>query len=319
MYKPKVSIIIPVYNGANYLAEAINSALDQTYKNVEIIVVNDGSTDNNATEDIALSFGNKIKYVSKVNGKSSSALNKGISIMQGEWFSWLSHDDLYYPYKIEKEIEYLNILLDNDKNVDLNKQVIFSDFECVDKNGKYLFHKMNVAKDNMTNDEIIIEALKDISFCGCTFLLPAKCFESIGNFREDLILLNDYEYWYRLLYNNYKFHYVSEILVKMRIHANQISNMIGYGKNNKEQDELWETVINWFLKNEGVKQDENLFKIGKYAQFAGRKSDAKKAFSYAISFNPKYKWIVPFTIMRTNCYIFFRNKAKKLFILLRVK
>ena len=87
MYQPKISIVIPAYNASNYLAEAIDSALAQTYPNVEIIVVNDGSKDDGATERIALSYGDKIRYFSKENGGSSSALNTGIANMTGEWFS----------------------------------------------------------------------------------------------------------------------------------------------------------------------------------------------------------------------------------------
>jgi len=68
MLNPKVSIIIPVYNGSDYLAEAIESALTQTYENLEILVINDGSRDNGATEKIALSYGDKIRYIQKGNG-----------------------------------------------------------------------------------------------------------------------------------------------------------------------------------------------------------------------------------------------------------
>ena len=66
--KPLVSIIIPVYNGENYLQQAIDSALAQTYGNLEILVINDGSTDEGRTEQIALSYGDKIRYISKENG-----------------------------------------------------------------------------------------------------------------------------------------------------------------------------------------------------------------------------------------------------------
>lgn len=72
---PLVSIIIPVYNGSDYLEEAIESALNQTYKNIEIIVINDGSTDNGATEMIALKYRDQIRYFHKTNGGVSSALN----------------------------------------------------------------------------------------------------------------------------------------------------------------------------------------------------------------------------------------------------
>ena len=97
---PLVSIVIPVYNGSNYMREAIDSALAQDYENKEIIVVNDGSTDGGATEEIALSYGDSIRYLHKENGGVSSALNLGIANMRGEYFSWLSHDDRYLPHKV---------------------------------------------------------------------------------------------------------------------------------------------------------------------------------------------------------------------------
>ena len=82
-----------------------NSALSQTYKNIEVIVVNDGSNDDGKTEEIALSYGNKIRYFYKENGGVSSALNCGIRAMHGEFFSWLSHDDVYFETKVEKQID----------------------------------------------------------------------------------------------------------------------------------------------------------------------------------------------------------------------
>ena len=124
MYEPKISIVIPAYNASNYLAEAIDSALSQTYKNVEIIVVNDGSPDDGATAKVAAKYGDKIRYFEKPNGGSASALNVGIANMTGEWFSWLSHDDLYEPKKLEKQIEYINSL--NLASSSLAKHIFFS-------------------------------------------------------------------------------------------------------------------------------------------------------------------------------------------------
>ena len=97
--EPLVSIVIPVYNGENYLREAIESALSQTYESIEILVVNDGSTDQ--TEQIAGAYGDRIRYFYKPNGGVASALNLAIREMKGEYFSWLSHDDFDYPEKIE--------------------------------------------------------------------------------------------------------------------------------------------------------------------------------------------------------------------------
>ena len=94
-YKPLVSIVIPVFNGASFLNQAIDSALNQTYQNIEIIVVNDGSEDEGKTEAIAKSYGDKIRYFTKENGGCGTALNLAIREMNGDFFSWLSHDDIY--------------------------------------------------------------------------------------------------------------------------------------------------------------------------------------------------------------------------------
>ncbi len=118
---PKVTIIIPVYNGENYVSEAIESALAQTYKNIEIIVVNDGSTDN--TEKIIE------KYIKKTNGGVSTALNEGIKNMTGDYLSWLSHDDLYLPNKIEEQIKFLFNLKEKDV-------ILYCNSALIDANGK---------------------------------------------------------------------------------------------------------------------------------------------------------------------------------------
>src|SRR3954452_8398409 len=101
---PRVSIVIPVYNGANYMREAIDSALAQTSDDIEVIVVNDGSRHGGATAEIARSYGDRIRYIEKENGGGSSALNRGIAEMRGRWFSWLNHEDRYLPEKISTEL-----------------------------------------------------------------------------------------------------------------------------------------------------------------------------------------------------------------------
>ena len=102
--KPRVSIIIPVYNGTNYMRDAIDSALNQTYENCEVIVVNDGSNDEGATDAAARSYGDRIRYFKKENGGVATAVNYGIQQMTGEYAAWLSQDDIFTPDKIEKQI-----------------------------------------------------------------------------------------------------------------------------------------------------------------------------------------------------------------------
>ncbi|WP_050739524.1 glycosyltransferase [Acetobacterium bakii] len=314
MYNPLVSIIIPVYNGTNYLKESIDCSLEQTYKNIEIIIVNDGSTDNGETEKLIYSYKNKVRYFKKENGGSSSALNVGIDNMLGEWFSWLSHDDLYYPQKIEDQIELLRTKLKVNPKIDLKKQVIYTNSEMIDKNGKLLFKWKNRKIEGLSNLEIMIEALKVIKLNGCSFLLNKECFFDIGNFREDMKLLNDFEYWYRLLYNNYNFNYIPEILVQGRMHSAQVSNTIEYSKDNWEQDEFWERLINYTFASSNVKKGEYLFRIGKYALLNGRRIDANKSFEFAKNISAKYRLIIPIISVNLISYCYIRELIKKIYI-----
>ena len=155
-FNPKVSIIIPVYNGANYMREAIDSALAQSYNNFEVIVINDGSTDN--SEEIALSYGTKIRYFAKPNGGVSTALNLGIANMVGDYFSWLSHDDLYLKDKISTQIQFLSQLENKDSSI------IYGDWHAIDKNGFKLGDVDLLVKDN----ELLLDLLITAPLHGCT-------------------------------------------------------------------------------------------------------------------------------------------------------
>ena len=211
-----VSIIIPVYNGENYLRQAIDSALAQTYKNIEVIVVNDGSTDN--TEGIALSYGDKIRYFNKENGGCASALNYGISVMKGEYFSWLSHDDLYSVNKIEKQ---LAVIADN--NLDENT-IISCGADIIDKDGEKIFYR--VARDyGFFNSKCFFERLfKGKSLNGCALLIHRGVLEKVGRFNETLIAMPDWEYWVRIALAGFSlFRHSKDVLVSNRVHKGQVS------------------------------------------------------------------------------------------------
>lgn len=233
MNDPKVSLIIPVYNGANYLKFAIDSALKQTYKNIEIIVVNDGSTDNGKTEKLAKSYGDKIIYIYKENGGVSSALNLAIEKMTGEYFSWLSHDDTYEPNKVEAEINYLQ------QNGLFNKKVIlYSDYFLIDTRGRLL------SKAIKNHDELVQKpeyALLKGNINGLTLLIPKSAFNEYGGFDTSLKATQDYELW-RKMARTYELVHIPELLVSTRIHARQVTNTSPKVKT--EGNELYLGLIN---------------------------------------------------------------------------
>jgi len=215
--QPLVSIVIPVYNGANYLREAIDSALAQTYINCEVIVVNDGSNDDGATRNIALSYGSSIGYFEKENGGVATALNLGIREIKGEFFSWLSHDDLYFPYKVERQIKYLR-----DNN--LHDVVLYSNFEFIDEKGEWIGAAPDMSGNTPESFRYLLVKASPIH--GCTALIPTRCFKLVGLFQEHLKSTQDYELWFRMA-KHIPFIYQDDILVKSRLHDKQCSRSLG--------------------------------------------------------------------------------------------
>ncbi len=216
MFKPKVSIVIPVYNGENFLKEAIDSALAQTYDNCEVIVVNDGSKD--GTEEIALSYGDRIRYFYKENGGVASALNLGIHKMQGEYFSWLSHDDLYFPTKIEKQLEAL-------KQVGAVEVPIYGKWESLimpDGVKKALAPEYRFTEEELQNG--VFPVLFGLIH-GCAMLIHKSHFDRVGLFNEALLTSQDYDMWFRI-FRNQRVIYIKEPLIYSRTHAAQGSNTI---------------------------------------------------------------------------------------------
>ncbi len=177
----KVSIVIPVYNGSNYMREAIDSALAQTCENVEVIVVNDGSNDNGKTEEIALSYGNKIRYFHKENGGVASALNLGIRKMTGDWFAWLSHDDTFSKNRIEEDIK----IIESDPDI----KIVFCKVALVDMSGKIIEVSDYPIKEVRTPWDVM--TLKGVHMCCIT--IHKSCFTEAGMFNESNKTTQDIE------------------------------------------------------------------------------------------------------------------------------
>jgi glycosyltransferase involved in cell wall biosynthesis len=217
---PLVTIIIPVYNGANYLKKAIDSALYQSYSNIEVLVVNDGSTDNGETEQIALSYSG-IKYLNKENGGVSSALNYGINNSDGEWIYWLSHDDMYDQFRVENDME---IAINNS-----NARIIYSDVIKIDAEDKVL-NKIFYGTSNITRISQLIEN-DFLHFCAISF--KREVINEVGYFNEDNRTMQDVEMVlkmacsYTFIKNNYKGTFVRELpeLLFKKFNRRMLSDM----------------------------------------------------------------------------------------------
>jgi glycosyltransferase involved in cell wall biosynthesis len=229
---PSVEIVIPVYNGSNYVREAIYSALSQTYKNCSVTVVNDGSRDNGATEYIVKSFEGRIKYLTKENGGVGSALNLALKESKSDLISWLSHDDIYGPTKIENQVKELL------KHQDPFNSVVFSSYYLIDE-------KSNVYGQICLHDLVYVERLSwgiypliRSFISGCTLLIPLEVIKKENFFREDLRYTQDYELW-RRIFGKTKFVYSKCNDTFVRIHGQQDSQTENNNRLVAENDVLW--------------------------------------------------------------------------------
>lgn len=192
--------------------ESIESALRQDYPNFEVIVVNDGSTDLGKTAAIANSFGNRIRYFEKVNGGVASALNLAIRNMRGEFFSWLSHDDLYTVQKLSAEYSFL-------KNAENTNSIVYSNYDVFfDKQRD----RTEVRMSGVRSEDFRYWLVTTSMLHGCTLLIPKKAFDDFGFFREDLKTTQDSELWFRLSFS-YDFIFLDQSLVHFRVHDYQDS------------------------------------------------------------------------------------------------
>ncbi|MFB6225172.1 MAG: glycosyltransferase [Candidatus Paceibacteria bacterium] len=220
---PLVSVIIPVYNGEEYIEDAIRSVNSQTYGNIEIIIVDDASEDKSLEKIHKLKdkIGRKTKIFSHdVNKGISKARNKGIKNSRGEYISLLDQDDYYY----ENRIEYILDNLEDEYGLVLNNT------HAIDKSGNRI-GEGDVSKIlNMGDDELVLYIYlfkylwDDARLPLTTEFLPRSTFEEIGYFDTELKYINDKEFLIRVL-QKFDLKIIPEYLSAKRYHPSQTSNL----------------------------------------------------------------------------------------------
>ena len=205
--KPLVSIVIPAYNVESYIKNAIESALNQTYKNIEIIVIDDGSTDSlkKALEPYLKS--KKIKYIYQENKGLAGARNTGIKNARGEYIALLDSDDEFLPEKIERQIAYL----ENHPECDICYCDLWHFYE--EEPGRLL--KLNYKY--YSGEDTFPKLLEKNFINPLTVVLRRSIIERYGYFDEKYRRSEDWELWLRLSYQGVQFCVLPEILAKHRL------------------------------------------------------------------------------------------------------
>jgi len=210
-----VSVVIPVYNSEKFLEECLDSILTQTYQNIEIIAVDDGSTD--SSPDILERYSDKINIISQKNQGLASALNLGISKMKGDWFKWFSPDDVMHSNTIKT-------LIDETKNHSDNI-ILYSNWNIIDDTGNTLreFHESNY--NELSEFDFNLRLLDGQQINVNTTLIPAIFLKKYGIRELDEPVAIDYDFFLRsALLHDVRFHLISQPLVKYRIHSEQLSH-----------------------------------------------------------------------------------------------
>ncbi len=211
-----VSVIIPVYNSEKFLKSSIDSVLRQSYENLEIITIDDGSTD--SSFEILEQFGNEIMVLRQENKGLADALNHGIKKMGGTWFKWFSPDDVLYP-------EAIQTLVDNLKKLPANT-IVYSNWEIIDEKNTKLRDFSETNYNDLDNFEFNIRLLDDQHINVNTALTPASLFQQGCTFQslDDPIVI-DYDFFLRAgILLGTRFHLVSQTLLQYRIHTTQLSH-----------------------------------------------------------------------------------------------
>lgn len=210
--KKKVSIIIPVFKNIHFLKKSLSSAVNQTYKNIEIIIVNDGNNNDDKKEiyKIINTFKKKILVINlKKNQGVSNALNEGIKKSTGGYLSWLSHDDYFHLKKTEMQVDYL------EKKC---AKICSCDFVEINKIGNFKIDR--ILDDKYFEDQVLSIILND-SLHGCSLLIDKDCFNNFS-FNKKYKHIQDYDIWYRMS-EKYQFIHLKKKLLYSNKHISQTS------------------------------------------------------------------------------------------------
>jgi glycosyltransferase involved in cell wall biosynthesis len=202
MAKELISIIVPAYNASKYLRDAVESALDQTYLEREIIVVDDGSTDN--TPHILAEYGDRIRVIRQSNMGSAAACNAGVAAAQGEWVAFLDADDVWLPHKLAWQIECCGSM-----------DISHTDSICF---GPGLANELRRSSFEPPHSGNVLKALLTRNFITkSSVMMRRQVFLKFGGFDESYLAVEDWPFFLKVC-AEHELGYLPEAVVRYRVH-----------------------------------------------------------------------------------------------------
>ena len=205
---PKVSVITAAYNHVEFVQQSVESVLNQTYKDFEHIVVDDGSTD--GTAEVLRSFGTQIKYFRQQNCGTAAAINRGIRESSGEYIAILDSDDVWLPEKLDRQMRCFA--------QQPEAGMVYSRAQIIDRRGEVSNQGEPIGHSVGDFDCAYKEILKDDGIPVLTALTRRECFDDVGFFDERLKAISDWEFWFRLALK-WKIVFLPDVLALYRVHG----------------------------------------------------------------------------------------------------
>jgi glycosyltransferase involved in cell wall biosynthesis len=211
MGNPTVSVILPVYNGEDYVKCAIESVLDQTLQDFELIVVDDGSKD--STPTVVREYGDRIRYIRQSNGGVASAFNHGLRLASGRYISWLSHDDVFMPTKLEMQVHAVSR--------HATPAVCYTDIQIIDARGVVIEER---EIEEHGRGEVLRNLLvgEPVSLAAYSLLYDRRCVDEVGMYDESQRYTQDADMLIRLA-RRFPFVRVPQKLMRVRHHGGRSS------------------------------------------------------------------------------------------------
>jgi glycosyltransferase involved in cell wall biosynthesis len=274
-----VSAVIPVHNGAAYVADAIRSVLGQTRPAIECLVIDDGSTD--ATAEVVREFGDDVAYVRQERAGVSAARNRGAQLARGALIAFLDHDDIWLSAKLDRQVQ----ALEEDRSATLALCAI----EVIDRSGSVLATKRLGAQEDLLTGMLMFDGTETVS-CSSTGVVQRAEFLAMGGFDPALSVSADWDLLFRMLLAG-GVAYVDEPLVRYRVHAANMSRDIA----GMERDMTYafakafaDPRLPAALRERKRYAYARLYRMlaGSYAG-AGRPADAVRTLATALRYDPR--------------------------------
>lgn len=276
-----ISIVLPVYNGEKFLEESIESILEQTYRNWELLVLDDCSNDK--TPEIVKKYAeidSRIYYYrNKHNLRLPRNLNKGFSLAKGRFLTWTSDDNKFRPEALEKMLAALQ----NNPGKDL----VYASYQVIDEKGK----KLQVINADPKGKEHILGS----NVVGACFLYTRAAYEKVGEYDADLVLVEDFDYWQRM-FMEVDALALQEVLYDYRWHSGSLTST-------KKEEQFGKIQERMLLKN--IEGFGKLSIEQEYYYYSLLYKSRKKQGGYNL-----YKWKYLFSCIRYFVYVRLLNKIK---------